>query len=287
MKFRFKHAAAAAIAGLLLSAAPSAEATITFTEGGADIFFLYDSEADTWVTTFRAKGPVGGESTTGATGLTNPFNADSTPSTWTGILGNEPTSTPGNTGDYFFDSLQINVSSAPLHNVGGTNYFITPANGSGLYSASSLENSSMALTNPDLGIRFRLRENQDAMGIGTGTSVDQFADFRMTLDWEASTKPDGAQFVMLDRDDLSVRFETSSDTLSYDFGKVWGHDHVHYGFSVAGDYALVFKVEGIGGLYGDSEGPQVTMNFNVIPEPSTALLSMFAIGALGLRRRRN
>jgi len=265
MKFRFKHAAAAAIAGLILSTAPSANATLTFTGGIADLTFYYESQANDgngrWDIVFRNKG------NTVATGN------DTSYVHFPGIVGNEPAN------DKTFNQLQINVSSAPLYNVGGTNYLITPASGSGLYSA--VTHPVMAAENPDLGFRFRLRED-----LGEGV-VNQFVDVRTTLDWNASTKPLGAEFVMLDRDNLSVRIGTESGPMSFDVGH-YAHNHFHFGFSQVGDYSLVFNVEGIDGLYGDnSSSGTVTLNFSVIPEPSTALLSMLAIGALGLRRRRN
>lgn len=280
MKFRFNHTLAAIFGGMML-AATSAHATITFTGGNSgDLFFLYDSVADNWVTAFRAKGTEGQPTTTGATGLTNPFNADSTPSTWDGIQGNQATTTAGNTGDYLFNSLQMNVSSAPMQMVNDNNYLITPANGSSIYNDAS--------SNPDLGIRIRLREDQAAMGIGSEI-VNQFANLRLTLDWDASIKPLGAEFVMFGWDadgPASVLYETAANDLTHDWG-IWGHNHWHYGFSEVGDYSLVFNIDGIGGLYGNDDTPStVSINFNVIPEPSTALLGMLAMAALGLRRRR-
>ncbi len=283
MKSTLKHKLAALLGGIFLATAP-AHASITFTGNSGDLFFLYDSVANNWVTAFRAKGTAGQPTTTGATGLTNPFNADSTPSTWVGIQGNEATTTAGNTGDYLFDTLQVNVSSAPMQMVNGNNYLITPANGSSIYNDAS--------SNPDLGIRIRLREDQDAMGIWSGNVddpkiVDQFTNMRLTLDWAASTKPTGADFVLFGWNDPSTPlYDTSVDNLTHDWG-IWGHNHWHYGFSEVGDYTLVFNIDGIGGIYGGTDNPSsVSINFNVIPEPSTALLGMIALGALGLRRRR-
>ncbi len=258
MKFRFKHAAAAAIAGLFLSAAPSAEATLTFTGGGGDLTFFYDSTADRWDIVFRNKGA------TQATGNTNVYAG------FTGIVGL-------NSGDRTFNDLQVNVSSAPLQSLNGNDYFITPANGSTIYNDSS--------GNPDLGMRTRLRED-------TGDEVfDQFDSMRLTLDWAASTRPAGAEFALFGWDAFSepanILYETASSNFSHDWDN-YGHDHWHFGFSEVGDYSLVFNVSGIGGLHGDDAGTsQVTVNFNVIPEPSSALLSMLAIGAIGFRRRRN
>lgn len=273
MKFRFNHTLAAIFGGMML-AATSAHATITFTGGNSgDLFFLYDSVANNWVTAFRAKGAAGQPTTTGATGLTNPFNADSTPSTWNGIQGNQATTTAGNTGDYLFDTLQVNLTSAPMQLVNGNEYYITPANGSSIYNDAS--------SNPDLGIRIRLRED-----LGSGV-VDQFESMRLTLDWDASTKPMDSDFVLFGWNDPDAPlYDTSANNLSHDWD-IWGHNHWHYGFSEVGNYSLVFNIDGIGGLYGDDDTPStVSINFNVIPEPSTALLGMLAMAALGLRRRR-
>ncbi len=62
-----------------------------------------------------------------------------------------------------------------------------------------------------------------------------------------------------------------------------GHDHFNYGFSEQGLWSVELTVSATHtteGLLTDTE----TFTFQVIPEPSTALLGLF--GALGLLRRR-
>ena len=261
MKSRIKHAFAAILGGLLL-AATTANAAITFTGGQGDLTFYYESAADRWDVVFRNKGAG-----TGATGLDNGYTG------FTGIVGLGD--------DYTFNSLQVNVSSAALQTVNGKEYLITPANGSSIYQNTA---------QPDLGIRMRLRENEVALGSGSNTEANQFDNPRLTLDWAASSKPVGADFILFGWDAFEnpadIRYETAAGDFSHDWGN-WGHDHWHFGFSEAGDYSLVFGVDGIGGPYGATDGPsQVTVNFNVVPEPSATLLGMLALGALGLRRRR-
>ena len=264
MKFRFKHIFAAMMGGLML-AATSAHATITFTGDQGDLTFFYESAADRWDIVFRDKG------TTQASGLNNPYPG------FTGIVG-------ADSGDNTFSTLRVNISSAPLQMVNGIGYLVSPANGSSIHSDSS--------TNPDLGMRFRLRENEVVLGDPAGsTTANQFDNVRLTLDWANSTRPAGAEFAMFGWDAFgglaSVLYETADGDFSHDWGN-WGHTHWHFGFSEVGDYSLVFDVEGIGGTYGGSASTsQVVLNFTVVPEPSTALLGMFAMGALGLRRRRN
>ena len=263
MKFRFKTMFSALMGGLFL-AAGSASATIIFTGGQGDLTFFYESAEDRWDIVFRDKGA------TQASGLNNPYSG------FTGIVG-------ADSGDNNFSTLRVNISSAPVQIVNGIGYLVSPANGSSIYSDSS--------TNPDLGMRFRLRENEVALGNPEGsTTANQFDNVRLTLDWTNSTRPAGAEFALFGWDAFgspaSVLYETADGNFSHDWGN-WGHTHWHFGFSEVGDYSLVFDVEGIGGTYGASAGSsQVVLNFNVVPEPSTALLGMFAMGALGLRRRR-
>lgn len=274
-----KHKLAALMGGLFL-AIPTADAAVTFTGGGADLTFYYDSAADSWTVVFRAKGTAGQPTSASATGLTSPFNSTSTPSTWTGIVGNQVPATPGDTGDYTFDTLQVNVTSAPLTTVNGNGYWITPASG------TSYSNTAQ----PDLGIRTRLRENQIAMGIGTNTEANQFDGMTLTLDWANSLRPAGAEFIMFKYNALTETNDVLYETAANDLTHTWdnfGHTHWHFGFSDPGDYSLVFGIAGSGGTYGaTASGSQVTVNFSVVPEPSAALLSILAAGVFGLRRRR-
>lgn len=273
MKSTLKHKLAALLGGIILATAP-AQAATTFTGGGGDLSFFYNSADNNWAIVFRAKGTTGQATTASASGLTSPFNSTSTPSTWTGIVGNIVPGVAGDTGDYTFNTLQTNVTSAPLQTVNGKGYWITPATGTSYTNASD----------PDLGIRTRLREN-----FGSG-DVNQFDSMRLTLDWANSTRPAGSEFIMFKYNSVTevndVLYETTSSDFSHDWGN-YGHSHWHFGFSEQGDYSLVFNVDGIGGTYGASDTPsQVTLNFNVIPEPSTALLSVLAATTLGFRRRR-
>ena len=274
MKSPFKHTIAAAIGGLFLSAAPLAEASITFTGGAADLTFYYNSVGDTWVTVFRAKGTTGEDTTAVASGLTSPFNDTSTPSTWSGIVGNIVPGEPGETGDYTFNELRVNLTSEVLTSVNGTNYYLSPASGSPFLATGS---------DPDLGIRTRLREN-----FGSG-NVTQFDSMQLTLDWDNSTRPDGAEFALFGWDPFNNPIALY-DTADEDFSHLWGsYEHLHrnFGFTKPGEYSLLFNIDGIGGAYGETASTgQVTLNFTVIPEPSTALLSITALAALGLRRRR-
>ena len=267
MKFRFKTMLSALMGGLMLAASPSAEATITFTGGVADLVFFYEAADDRFDVVFRSKGAQVSGNDTPYPGFTGIVAGDRD-------LGN----------DYSFTNLQVNVSSSPLSMVNGIGYYITSATGSSYADSAQ----------PDFGIRTRLREDEVALGDPTGsTSAIQFANMLMTLNWAASSKPVGAQFVMY-RDGIPttefpdgrrINFETVED----DFSHLWpssGHSHWHFGFSELGDYSLVFDLQGIGGTHGDSGDTTFTMDFNIIPEPSTALLSLMVISAIGLRRRR-
>ncbi len=268
MKSRIKLTVAAVLSGSFLAlATANATATITFTGNQADLTFFYESAEDRWDIVFRDKGD------TVASGLdVNMYGG------FTGIVG-------VNSGDNAFNTLQINVTSAPVQALNGNNYLITPANGSTIHTN---------INQPDLGIRFRLRENEVALGNPLGNpAADQFDSARLTLDWAASTKPTGANFAMFGWDAFggpdSVLYETASGNpadLTHDWDN-WGHDHWHFGFSEVGDYQLVFNIDGIGGTHGGDDTPsQVTLNFAVVPEPSSALLGMVALGVAALRRRR-
>lgn len=246
-------------------ATSSANATLTFTGGLADLTFYYDSPNDRWDVVFRNKG------TTEATGNTNLYSG------FTGIVGHDTTN------DVTFNNLQINVSSAPLATVNSIGYFITPANGTGYQNNSNPDNGPI-VNQPDLGIRTRLRENQVAIGNGLDTQANQFANMRLSLDWVNSTRPAGADFIMFKED--VILYETATGNFSHDWAS-YDHTHWHFGFSEGGDYSLVFNIEGIDGTYGASAATsQITLNFSVVPEPSSALLGMFTLAALGLRRKR-
>ncbi len=248
----------------------SAEADIVLTGGGADINWFYESGGDpnepgTWHNVFRNKG------STQATGLSTQF-AD-----FTGSVGHGD--------DWEFDTLTVNLSLFTQLDVGGTDFYISSANGSPFLADGSTA---------DLGIRTRLREDEVALGIGTNTVANQFDNFRLSLNLSESTYngqalgTSGAEFAVISWDDFDnqdVLINTDANDLSHDFPN-WGHTHYNYGFTELGEYSLVFDFEGVGGTYGDiAPAGESTLNFDVVPEPSTAALVLLGLGFGGLLRK--
>lgn len=139
---------------------------------------------------------------------------------------------------------------------------------------------------------FFLPETSTAGVPYVGIGLEELND----LDWEGNvtvtlTKvvmPDGASFAMWTGGDASGLFVLSSGDLGLGLSLEPGsHTHYNWGFTTEGIYALDFTISG---THVDSAiGFQTatgTFNFEVIPEPSSALLG--ALGALALlRRRRN
>lgn len=259
---------------------------IILNSGSGDIFFLYESQESTWHTVFRAKGTVGQPTTTGATGLTSPFSG------FTGTVGSPPLSSPdvivpavaGDTGDYSFDSLTVNLNTTATQAVGGTDFFYT-------HTSGEFQNTGV----PDLGIRIRLREDQVALETGSSTNTNQFDNFTFTLNTALSTfngtsLQDTTAHVSLfgrDGDDPVVLFNSAGvDQLTGSFNNVATHQHRNWGFSQYGDYAVVLDVQGVGGDFGDSNH-QATINFNVIPEPSTLALVLVGLGFGGWLRKQH
>ena len=260
-----------------LTTAPVSAQSIVLNSGSGDIFFLYNSSADVWNTVFRVK------SSTDASGLTTPFNTTSDPATWAGILGNSVPASAGASGDHLFDSLTVNLNLSETLTVGDTDFYFADANG-------QFTNSTPTA---DLGIRIRLREDEVAMGTGTNTALDQFDNFTFTVNMTASTfngdplENTSAHVSLLERDAFGepvALFNTAEDELTGTLNSVWTHQHRNWGFSEYGQYSLVLDVEGVGGEYGNS-GTQTTLNFDVIPEPSTLGLLLLGLGFGNLLRK--
>lgn len=262
--------------------APASAQDINLNSGSGDIFFLYQSELDQWHTVFRAKGTPGEPSTSGATGLTNPFQSFIGAPAGAVIVPAQA----GDTGDHIYDNLIVNLALTQTVNVGGTDFFFSNASG-------HFTNNVPA---PDLGIRIRLREDEVALGNPEGDPLaHQFTNFIFTVNMELSTfngtplENTSAHVSLLAKGDFDVPvplFNTAEDELTATFNSINTHQHRNWGFSEYGAYALVLDVRGQGGTYGDSDH-QTTINFNVIPEPSTLVLVMMGLGfGSWLRMRR-
>lgn len=238
-------------AGLLLGVGASAThgQSIVHNAGSADWTFFYDSVADSFDVVFRNKG------TTDADGLTSPI-----------------TSTRRGAGDdYAYDNITIKLTQAPRLQFGGIDYLVSPRNGDG--GVSDYEDAEFE---PDFGIRTRFQETID------GANIPQFSTFTMTLDWATSIRPAAAEFALWSLDELDQPFALFN-TVSAGFSAslpIYDHNHYHWGFTEQGSYSLNFSFVGelVGG--GFSEVGTATVNFEVIPEPSTIAL-LLGLGALG------
>jgi len=289
--------AAVAISSL---AAPASAANITFDspvpglEGLADLTFFYNSVGNAWVTTFRSKGTTGGgPTTTNATGLTAPFNLDSTPPTWPGIVGVQSPTGANQVGDYLFSSLTTNVLTTKQVQVGATNYFVSTASGSPFNPTTKTA---------DLGIRLQLRED-----LGNG-EVNQFNSFRLTLN-PVNSKFNGGPLegnanvsllnwsgvdpvAVIDSATSLLNWEIGVRTSGGQQGQLTTHVHRNWGFSQYGTYELAFNLQGLDAA-GDPVGSMGTTTIGfvaAVPEPGT--VSLAALGLLGaaggfrwLRRR--
>ena len=247
-------------------------ADIVFTGGSADINWYYESATQTWHTVLRNKG------TTIATGLDNAFPA------FTGIVGHGD--------DYEFNTLTVSLITPHIMTHNGVDFFLSRAGGS---SPSPLTLATPETT--DLGIRKRLRENEVALGIGSEAAANQFANFELVLNLANSsfngtplTTP-GSPYVGLFHwdafDDPVDMINTHQSVYTATFDN---YDHVHrnWGFSEVGEYVLAFEFNGVGGTYGATAPTGSTsINFDVIPEPSSMALVLIGLGFGGwLRSRR-
>ncbi len=227
---------------------------IELTGGAADLTWFYNSEQDAWDVVMRTKG------NTEATGLDSPFAGPA------GGVG-------GSDNDYDFNTLTVYAATPTPRSLNGIDFYTI---------GPSAEHGR-----PDLGIRTRLRE-LDA----DEQTIDQFDGFQLTVDWENSQKPDGAEFAMWNLDSFGAPDQTLYDTSEGDFQREWaqwGHTHWVWGFSEPGEYELAFDFEGVGGQYGDSANPgNTSVNFTIVPEPgSLALLGVGGAVLLMRRRGRN
>jgi len=220
-------------------------------QGSGDLTWFYDSSSNSWDVVVRV----------GGTGVASPLGDPFTPSDGVGS---------GN--DFQFNTLTIAVSNPDFGNVAGTDYYVA------LVGLSDESNNK-----PDVGLRTRLRE-LDAQD----NEVAQFDSFKITLDWAASNKPDGAEFIAYSVDTFgnvdATAWDTANNVFEHTMGN-WGHDHWNYGFSKLGDYDLVLNFEGVGGLHGgDAPTGSTTLSFTVIPEPAS--LALLGLGGLLMMRRR-
>ena len=131
------------------------------------------------------------------------------------------------------------------------------------------------------------------MGTGTNTALNQFDNFTFTVNTSLSTfngnpLENTTAHVSLFADVLDSPvslFNTAEDELTGTFNNIWTHQHRNFGFSEYGQYALVLDVQGVDGEHGDSNH-QASINFNVIPEPSTLGLVLLGLGFGGLLRKK-
>ncbi len=278
-KITTKWLAALLVSTVGFQTTPSAAQNIELNGGSGDIFFLYNSSAGVWNTVFRVK------TSTDATGLTNPFNASSTPSTWDGILGNQVPTEAGANGDHIYETLTVNLNVTQTLSVDGTDFFFADANG----------HFTNNVPTADLGLRIRLREDQVAMGDSLGnTNFNQFANFTFAINTELSTfngvalEDTSAHVSLFANDGLdgtAALFNSATTNLEGTFNTVWTHTHRNWGFSEYGEYSVVLDVTGVGGEHGDSTH-QATVGFNVIPEPSTFALVLVGLGFGGFIRKK-
>jgi surface-anchored protein len=164
--------------------------------------------------------------------------------------------------DYLYDTLTVRLNGQAVETANGREYFVSAV--------------GSTPTHPDLGFRMRL-----------GHAFDNFS---LNLNVAASTLPGDVAILVSDGlGGYTFRLETAENNFGSSLWLPQGHSHWHWGFTQQGSYSLVFDMSGdlTGG--GTAFGT-TTVNFEVIPEPSTiaALLGLAVFGAvLILRRRRS
>lgn len=259
-----------ALAAIVLASigGQTCKAAIEFTGGGADVTFYYESAANRWDVVLRSKG---GTDATVATGLTSPYTG------FTGIVGL-------GTDFNFNPTLTTSFTTDRFVTLGSTTYAVSRALGSPFNSPSSFANN----VSPDLGIRTRLRENENA---------NQFDSFNLTLNLTNSTfngislANAGSPAVSLlswSGTDAAPMIDSANGQLTANFEN-YAHVHRNWGFSESGNYVLGFDIAGVGGTHGNTAGAgSFSMGFNVsaVPEPSSLSLIAIGFGLAALRRRR-
>ena len=69
------------------------------------------------------------------------------------------------------------------------------------------------------------------------------------------------------------------------FESVFGHDHVNWGFTEPGEWSVELTASGTHNSFGPLTVTE-TLNFSVIPEPSTGMMALLSVVGLSLVRRR-
>ena len=141
------------------------------------------------------------------------------------------------------------------------------------YFATALDHDETYMWNEtivDFGIRPRLWDEEG----------DLFDSFTMTLA-DISGPGEFALFAPHPIFGTTVfAYNTADNVVSYDW-EPWGHEHWHWGFTVIGDYELVFDFHAQFPDERMTAAGSKTVNFEVIPEPATMAL-LAGIGIFGV-----
>lgn len=135
------------------------------------------------------------------------------------------------------------------------------------------------------------------MGIGfeeivaavANNEIPGFVGDTFTISLQVNSAPTGAEFRMWQDDGFGGAIDfinTATNKLSFDIDPFNGEDHIHvnWGFTHEGVYDLEFGITGTP-IGGSEESASGVYSFQVVPEPSAALLGALG-GVLLLRRRR-